>query len=298
MRPAPSLSGVLFALLVLSSANSHASFLDACAPNGILLDTEMIIGYDFPGTPMVPSTALLATDDVWQMNGPSNLALSALGSVGGSAIPSTTRLPVGGTSFDPIKNVVTGEVLNEFEFGVPIGGPTNDEFRMSVAGNASALGTLDSTGAPADAVLQATAKAEFFNDALPAYSPPFSCAGTIRLPDQRPLAPHENKFEVQILEQIGGTGPVNMIYQHLPGSSAMTVTLTPTSRYEIVMLYEMRVPFGVDPPVDASLIFSVSPPASPPQVPISSWTTLSALLGGLILTLIHALRSKPAREVA
>jgi len=298
MQRAQSLSAALFTLVIVASSNAHASFLDACAPNGILLNTEMIIGYDFPGTPMAPSTALLITDDVWQLNGPSNLALSALGSLGGSAIPSTTRLPVGGTSADPVKDVVTGEVVNEFEFGAPISGIPNDEFRMSVAGNASAVATLDSTGSPADAVLQATAKAEFFNDAAPSYSPPFSCAGTIALPDQRSLAPHENKFEVQILEQIGGTGPVNMIYQHLPGSPATTVTLTPTSRYEIVMLYEMRVPFGVDPPVDASVTFSVSPPASPPPVPTSSRTTLWALLGSLVFTLILTLRSQPVRNIA
>lgn len=303
MSACRSLRVVLLASLlsILTGTSAHAlSYLRACALNGIEFESEMVIGYNNPGTPMAPSTALLPSDDVWRMFGPPGLALESLGSFGGTMVGPTTRSPVGGTLADPSKDVVTGEVLNEFEFGWPVSGVDEsslDTFRIQVTGSASAVGALDAASSPADAVLEATARVEFYNEATPSTSPPYHCYGQILLPPLRPLAPYEVKYEIEVFEKHGPSGPFDLIYTHTAGSLGWSTLITPSFTYRLVLTYLLVVPHGEDPPFDAQLAFTVEEDSSVP-VPSASWLTLLALAASLLFVGVRLGKRSPAKNAA
>ncbi|MAG33708.1 MAG: hypothetical protein CL908_22750 [Deltaproteobacteria bacterium] len=266
-------TGLRLALLVSVAglAGSPAvavTYLDDCAHNGVVLKSELTIGYQgaghttgtfVPGFPIPPVDLALSVPPASQL-----VVNPAPG--GTAAIGPITRFPLGGTGggAGTGKDQVEGRVESVFEFGTPSGTLPLDSFRLRAVGMASAVSSLNSVGNPADAHVFARASAEFFNGLTPISGPATTCAGVVRVAQMRALLAYETLMELRVVEDFTGTPTV--VATQLPGDPPLLLTLVPGESYLIEFRYEYHVPFGVDPNFDAAVEIEVSPPAAVPSM--------------------------------
>ena len=259
----------LRAVLLISVAGLSGSpaaavtYLDDCAHNGVLLKSELSIGYQgvghsvgtfVPGFPIPPVDLALSSPPVSQL-----VVNPAAGGV--AAIGPITRLPLGGGGG---KDQVQGRVESFFEFGTPSGTLPIDTFRLRALGLASAVAAFNSAGNPADAHVFARASAEFFNGVTPISGPATTCVGVVQVAQMRTLAPYETLMELRVVQDFTGT-PV-VVANQLPGDPPLAVTLVPGESYLIEFRYEYHVPFGVDPNFDAVVEITVAPAQPVPSM--------------------------------
>ena len=246
-----------------ASPASAVTYLDDCAHNGVLLKSELTIGYQGLGHTtgtFVPGLPIPALDLVVSAPPVSPLVVNPAPG-GTAAIGPITRFPLGGGG---AKDQVEGRVESVFEFGTPSGTAPVDSFRLRALGMASAVSSHNSVGNPADAHVFARATAEFFNGLTPVSGPATTCAGVVRVAQMRPLLPYETLMELRVVRDFTGT-PV-LVANQFPGDPPLVVTLIPGENYQIQFRYEYHVPFGVDPDFDAVVDIEVSPPAPVPSM--------------------------------
>ena len=245
-------------LLGLGSSAEAANYLANCVPNGIILGSEMVIGYHDPAAPpapvLIPPPAPLA--NLVHVVAAPVVVVSSMGAYGIVTAGPITKLPLGGGL---AKDQVVGRFSSEFEYALPVGTRPLDSFRLRANGSGSAVAAFDLAMGPADALVQGRATAEFFVDTLPAGTPlppPPNCAGTVFLPPLRPLAPHEVVLQLTVLRAAGGV--MVPIYTQVPGGPPATVAIGPAALYRVVLDYTLRVPHGVDPSFDVDLEITVN----------------------------------------
>ena len=295
MRHRMLLANVACLLLATAWALPAASvtYLDDCAHNGVVLKSELTIGYQGPGGTtgtFVPGFPPPALDLVLSAPPAQTLVVNPSPS-GVAAIGPITRLPLGGGV--PMKDQVRGRVESFFEFGTPSGARPNDTFRLRAVGMGSAVASLNSAGNPSDAHVFARASAEFFNGLTPISGPATTCAGVIWLTQMRGLLAFETLMELRVVQDFTGT-PV-VVANQVAGDPPLLVTLVPGESYLIEFRYEYHVPFGMDPNFDASVEFNVLLPAAVPAMDGTKRGVLAALFIGLAALAMAGMR---ARSVA
>lgn len=291
-NPLPIFCAAIVYAVAASSAQA-APFLVSCAPNGVLLDSELTVGYDDPLTVMTPVTIPPAAPgaDVVRTLGPTTLVVAPSPPSGISTAGPITRAPIGGGG---AKDLVVAQTSSEFEYSAPLGTPGSDTFRLRAYGSGSAVSAFDAAGVAADAYVASRVQAEFYNEATPTSAPPpTNCNGQIALPPLRALAPYEVTLQVSILEQIGGVGPINLVYTHNPGAGPANITLQRGARYQVVLDYELRVPHGIDPPFDADVTFTVTSAAAVPSA--SAFGRVALILLSMLVGTYFVARSGHGR---
>lgn len=287
------------AVLFAATNASAITYLDDCANNGVILNSEVSLGYlDIFGA---PSTAITGTfpygspppaglDHATTVVGP---VLVVNPTVSGSTATSPSLLvktPFVGTPKDRVE--VAAELF--FEFGTPSGSQPEDTFVFRAEGLGSAVSAGLLSAAPADAQTRVVHHVEFYNDLMPASGPATTCSGNIRLPNMPSLVAYEIKRELQVIAN-PATSPT-VVLTHSAGDAATSFTLTPGTGYAIDYQYEYRVPFGIDPPFDGTLTVTMSPPPAVPTTTLGPAVLLLCLTGTSWLMLSAMDRRRKQRD--
>lgn len=253
----------LLTLTLAASGEARAdTYLSACAQNGVIVTADLTLTYDglFPG--LGDSTNKFATDSV--------VLPGTVADAVSPPVPPLVLLPATG---DPKPDMISAVASSRFEFGTPSGTTPLDTFEFDVAGNASALGAFNSTGNPADAVVHVAADAVFFVDPAPAGA----CPGKIQLAALRTLLPYETTLKVTVTENPFTTPVIKAV--QVPGSPEVNVIVNPSNTYRIDLVYEVRVPHGIDPPFGVTIPFSVKAVNLLPTMNTPAALVLALLIG-------------------
>ena len=280
------LHSILWAGLVLLCATnaSARTYLDDCANNGVLLTSEVSLGFlDVPGGGFTATTGSFpygsppppGVDHATTVVGP---VLVVNPTVSGSTATSPSPLVKTPASGAPKDQVETAAELY-FEFGTPSGSTPDDTFSFRAQGVASAVNAFLISGNPADAQTGVLHRVEFFNDLVPASGPATTCSGNLRLPEMPALASFETTRKLEVIQN-PATSPVLLLSQSA-GDPATSFTLVPGTQYEIRYAYEYIVPHGIDPPFDGGYDITVTPP---PTVPTGGGAGALLLISALGIT--------------
>ena len=277
-----------------AAPSASVTYLDDCAHNGVLLKSELTVGYEgigstngnfVPGSPPPPVDLAHSVPPVQTLVvNPSPSGVAAIGPV--------TRLPLGGGA---MKDQVQGRVESFFEFGTPSGTRPTDTFRLRAVGVGSSVASFNSAGNEAAAHVFAHATAEFYNGLTPISGPATTCVGVIWLAQMRGLLPFETLMELRVVQD--PTGAPIVVANQVPGDPPLLVTLVPDQGYLIEFRYEYHVPFGMDPNFDASVEFNVLPPATVPAMDGVERGVLVGLLVALAAFAIVGMRAR-TRSIA
>lgn len=158
--------------------------------------------------------------------------------------------------------------LNRWEFGTPFGSLPDDRWTFRIEGTAGAV-DAQLGGEPADAIVSALARAQFFVD--PITAPGGTTIGQIVLDAIRPLTAKEADLGASIYVALLENGiPVLELGA---GASTIGYPLTVGNGYEILATYDLHVPAGMDPPFLIELGATITPE------PATFGLTFFALLG-------------------
>jgi hypothetical protein len=221
------------------SANTE---LGPCSLNGINLSADIRVGYDGSGSTIA--------NDYTQATEFSAVPIVAGGATAGNVVAAALKVPDTGSG----KDRVNGELKAFFEFGTPVGSATQDTLQLEAVGNGSAEVARNTAGFDSDAVVTGQARAEFFIDIVDGVD----CDTILTVPAIRNLLPHETFLEILIVRDPGGAAVTTTLSA---GSPATTVILPEGFSYLIELGYDLRVPFGVDPPFffTIPIAFGVAP---------------------------------------
>ena len=191
------LHSVLWAsILLLAATNASAcTYLDDCANNGVLLTSEVALGFlDVPGGGFTATTGTFpygspppaGVDHATTVVGPVLVVNPAVSGSTGTVPSPLIKTPATGAPKDQVETAA--ELY--LEFGTPSGSVPDDTISFRAQGVASAVNAFLISGNPADAQTLVKHRVEFFNDVVPASGPSTTCSGNLNLPDMPPLAPY------------------------------------------------------------------------------------------------------------
>ena len=260
---------------VLPGLASAQSVLNPCAHNGIELSSHLELGFmdDDGGTAFTTGTfpwttppSGVWTGDDFHRSAPDPNVLIVWNGLGWSS-PTT---PWASATIGPAlavphpispvgKNEAKATVRSFFEFGFPTPGSTvaKDTFILGAVGNASAVTALtDIASKPAKAVIDATARALFYNNPTP------TCSGNFKIPAVSPTLPNEI-IQLKVTYDLGA-GPIIVADLNAPWPATLVPLVAGNRAYEISYRYHLEVPHGTDPPFNSGVEITVEPASATP----------------------------------
>lgn len=145
------------------------------------------------------------------------------------------------------------EIFVDAVFSAGVGGIPDDVIAFYATGMISAEDAHNSAGNPSDGWVDGLGSLEFYVD--PVGVLPGVDVGVIRIPSLRPLELFETRYRVRVYRDPWlGLAPIFVVDA---GGAGADVILTAGHGYRVVMDYAARVPFGIDPPFNASAIVTL-----------------------------------------